>query len=195
MGANLITSRNVAKLRSLECRVGTVLGHDARHGEFYYAVRLPKGIDAEYVGRVHTSGRHQGRIARSKWEKDVVHVYVPRTPNFASTKNYRDSVKSHARDAAYLLGVLVSRVEEYDRAGNASRQHYIETGRYLREEEVVEFQPAVSGGHTYVATAEQIEAYEPPEPKDGDVWIRFEGPVYLRRDGQWVQIHPREDGR
>lgn len=135
------TSRMVAKLRLADCKVGTVIGHDPKHGEFYYAIRLPKGIDAEYVGRHYASAVHGGRIARSKWEKDVVHVYVPGSPAFASKKNQRESVRLHAGTAAHLLDVVLRRVDEFDRGvSSCSSQHYIDTGRYLREEEVAEYQ-------------------------------------------------------
>ncbi len=120
----------IARLRDSGCKVSTVIGHDPRIGDFIYSVRLPSGIppvadpDAPCVVLVPrwSDGHHVAVRAT---------IYRPGEP----TPNAHDRNVAGLSAAAGLRR-LADYVDSFDQAGSASRQHFIETGRYLRHDEV-----------------------------------------------------------
>lgn len=114
----------IARLRAAGCRVATIIGHDPNIGDFLYRVTLPDGIPGHYQ---RTIGQATLQSLPSE------HVVIIRSARYRMGQPLPDRQERTAAgvEAARLLESLADHVESYDQAGSASRQHYIETGRYL----------------------------------------------------------------
>ena len=114
----------IARLRAAGCKVSTIIGHDPAIGDFLYRVTLPKGIPGHYQ---RTLGH--ATLQSFPQERSV----VIRSCRYRVGQPIPDRQERGAAgvEAARLLESLADHVENYDQSGSASRQHYIETGRYL----------------------------------------------------------------
>ena len=118
----------IARLRAAGCKVSTIIGHDPAIGDFVYSVTLPVGIPGHYqrtIGQAILQSRPSERrvIIRSARYR----VGQP-TPG----KQERNAA---GVEAARLIESLADHVDTFDQSGSASRQHYIDTGRYLTHPE------------------------------------------------------------
>lgn len=114
----------IARLRAAGCKVSTIIGHDPAIGDFLYRVTLPKGIPGHYqrtIGQATLQSLPSGRLVIIRSAR-----YRPGHP--IPDRQERDAA---GIEAARLLESLADHVESFDQSGSASRQHYIETGRYL----------------------------------------------------------------
>lgn len=125
----------VAELRSLGCTVGAVIGHDLRAGGAHYSIRPPQGIDLVEVGRSLTIyGVGSLRLLGSG---DGVQIVTERATPYAGLgagETWRRDVTLRLVEAAALMRRLAARIRSFDQTSSASRQHHIDTGRYLRRE-------------------------------------------------------------
>lgn len=118
----------IARLRAAGCRVSTVIGHDPSIGDFIYSVTLPKGIPGHYQ-RTLGYATLQSRPAE---RRVIVTSCRYRVGQPIPDRQERGAA---GVEAARLLESLADHVDTYDQSGSASRQHYIETGRYLTHPE------------------------------------------------------------
>lgn len=126
---SLPTSTPVGRLRAAGCKVSTVIGHDPNIGSWLYSVTLPDGIP---TGGQSTLGHARTTCYPAATPKKVMvraSVYRP------GVRTDRQLARAAGVDAARALDQLADHVENYDRADSASRQHYIETGRYLTRQD------------------------------------------------------------
>ena len=118
----------IARLRAAGCKVSTPLGHDPAIGDFIYTVVLPNGIPGHYqrtLGRATLQS--QRLLTTGQWRVTV------RSCAYRVGQPRPDKQDRNARlvEAARLLESLADHVEAFDQSSSASRQHFIETGRYL----------------------------------------------------------------
>jgi hypothetical protein len=114
----------IARLRAAGCKVATIIGHDPNIGDYLYRVVLPRGIPTHYqrtLGQATLQSRPTERVV------------IIRSARYRAGQPIPDRQERNAAgvEAARLLESLADHVDTYDQAGSASRQHYIETGRYL----------------------------------------------------------------
>lgn len=122
----------IARLRAAGCRVSTIIGHDPKIGDFKYRVILPKGIPGHYQRTIGsatlTSYPAEHRVEIRSFRYRIGHPIPDKAERNAS-----------GVETARLLESLADHVETFDQAGSASRQHFIETGRYLTHSDVAEY--------------------------------------------------------
>ena len=121
----------IARLRAAGCKVSTIVGHDPSIGDFLYSVTLPNGIP----------GHYQRTIGQATLQsRPSEHRVIIRSARYRVGQPIPDKQERGAAgvEAARLLESLADHVDTFDQAGSASRQHYIETGRFLTHLDVIE---------------------------------------------------------
>lgn len=122
----------IARLRAAGCKVSTIIGHDPNIGDFKYRVTLPDGIPGHYQRTI-------GSATLTSYPTE--HRVEVRSFRYRVGQPIPDKQERNASgiETARLLESLADHVDTFDQAGSASRQHYIETGRYLTHPEVAEY--------------------------------------------------------
>jgi hypothetical protein len=122
----------IARLRAAGCKVSTIIGHDPNIGDYLYKVTLPKGIPGHYQLTIGQATLRSRPVARE---------VVIRSARYRIGQPIPDRQERNAAgvEAARLFESLADHVDTFDQEGSASRQHYIDTGRYLTHPEREEY--------------------------------------------------------
>ena len=150
----------IARLRAAGCKVSTIIGHNPAIGSFQYSVTLPKGIPTDaQITLGHARMQHRPSEGRTLIWASVYRIDRPLD---------RQLIAAARVDAANLLGRFADHVGCFDQTGSASRQHYIETGRYLNKPEVEESNSAHAILSNFEAWAADCEAAQYTDT--GEAW-------------------------
>jgi len=96
------TALPIARLRALGCRVGHVVGHDPRIGDWKYGVTLPKGIELPLEVSKFNGTARADTIPGEK-DRIVVGAYLYRVGKPAPSRDRRAEAE---RDVAGLLSAI-----------------------------------------------------------------------------------------
>lgn len=128
-----------ARIRVTHATIFTIIGHNPSGGSYIFGIRMPQGVHASIVGRALTL-EQEARLFATKVRPHPIHDDVVVVEGHAPHEAYRPPTLRRRIDIAEavgtVLGIVAHRIEQFDRSGGASSQHYIDTGWYLTEEQI-----------------------------------------------------------